>query len=119
MIRFLRLRTRVYGDAKPTIPQSIISLLCSAVNGIIGVFMWFSLRDAVAIAAVRLGVTRWAINLVEISFAAILCILLLAFVLVAQHQYERDFMSSWLPKRFIVYTVIQIIIFAATVWYIS
>ena len=119
MIRFLRLPTRMYGDARPTIPQSMMSLICAAVNGIIGVFLWFNMRDAIALAAVRLDVSRWAINFVEIVFGYVLAFIWLAFVFVAQHFYERDFMSSWMPKRFIYYTLIQLILLGISIWYIS
>jgi len=124
MTRFLRLRTKeVYGDAKPTISQSVLSLALAAVNGIVAVFMWFYLRDVAVegiIYLVQTGViSTWALTFFEIVIAIVLCIVWLIFVFYAQHSYERDFMSSWIPKRFIVYLAAQFIILGACIWFLS
>lgn len=119
MIRFLRPQIKFYGDIKPTILQSVLSLICSSVNAVIGVFMVFYLRDAIVVTAeLSPRVSVWAIQLVEYTTAMVLGISWLIFVFVSQHYYEKDFIQSWIPKRFLVYTAIQVGILGLSIWYL-
>ena len=115
-MRFFHSRNKprqIYYDAKPNIRHSIASLACTAVNGIIGVILLFELRLAVLSVVVISGVNPWAVNFIEIAATIGLCLALIVFIFVAQHLYEKDFMGSWVPKRFLIYTCVQLALLAA------
>ena len=106
------------GDTEGT-ASSIISTTMSMVfiiiNGTIGVMHMFALRDLI-MAIVQLSVTFWAWRFAEIAAGILLSIGWLVLILVLQNLYEKDFKRSWIPKRFLIFTAIQLVFFGVTVW---
>ena len=95
----------------------LLSFLYTAVNGIIGVIMLFNLRNAVMFTVERTNTSVWAFNFIEMASAIILCIAWLIFVFVAQHLYEKDIAKSLKPKRFLLYTAVQLAVIGALFLY--
>ena len=120
MTRFLRLRGKTLpGYAQPSIKHSVVSLGYTAINGIIGVFLLFYLRDAIMSYVDLSDVYVRSIRFIEMSVGIILSTTWLVFIIIVQHLYEKDFMHSWIPRRFIIYTVLQFVLIGATQWYIN
>jgi len=121
MTRFLRLRDRFKtGSSKPTIPQMLLSLLCMAVNGAIGVPQLFTMHRAFNTAIVlHTDIRFWAWDFIEMVSAIILCIAWLAMVYILQHVYEKEFTRGWIPKTFIIFTCIQLLAYGLVYLYIS
>ena len=116
-MRFLPRGNRAAGDARPTILHSVLSLACVTVNGIIGVILLFNFRNAVMTTIDRSSIRVFAINFIDISLSIGLCIIWLASVFVFQHLYEKDFMRSMVPKRFLIHTGIQLVLTGAVYLY--
>jgi hypothetical protein len=100
------------------ITHSLISLAYTAVNGVIGVFLLFNFRNAVMTSVDRSSIRVFAINFIDISLSIILCIAWLIFVYAAQHLYEKDFMYSMVPKRFALFTSVQLILLGLIFCYV-
>ena len=120
MVQVLRIRNkRLALDAAPTFVQSAVGLLYAMVNGIIGVYLLFQVRDAISVYVAVSGVSVWARWYIEVLSGIFLSVIWIALLVFAQHVYERDFMHRWLPIRFIYFTCIQLAGLVATVWYIQ
>lgn len=120
MASFLRPRNKdIPINAQPSVKHSVISLLYTAVNGIIGIFLLFSFRDAIMSYVDVTVINLRSVNFIEMSLGIVLSIVWLTFVIIIQHLYERDFLYSWVPRRFIIYTILQFVLIGATIWYIN
>ena len=117
MMRFLRFNKSKDGLNPPNAIHSFIALLYALVNGVLGVFILFDLRIAIMTTVDRSNIRVWSITLIDIILAIILCILLLTMIIVFQNQYEKDLAKSKIPKRFFLYTVIQIVFFFSIMAY--
>ena len=119
MIRFLRFRgEKIAGDAQPSVIQSVIALLYALVNGFIGVYLLFTMHEAILTYVLMSNIHFSSRDFINFSVGIILSILWICFVIIAQHLYERDFMYSWFPKRFIMFVILQFVMIAAANWYI-
>ena len=97
----------------------LLSLACVAVNAAIGVPQLFTIHRAFNAAIVlRSGIRFWAWNFIEMVSAIVLCIAWLVMVYVLQHVYEKGFVHSWIPKTFIIFTIIQLALYGLVYLYI-
>ena len=111
IMRFLNFRKLKDKQNPPNVLHSFLALIYSLVNGVIGVFILFDFRIAVMTTVDRSSIRVFSINLIDIILAIILCILLLTMIIISQNQYEKDLAKSMIPKRFFLYTVIQVALF--------
>ena len=116
---FSRLRARYRQRPEPTVPQMLLSFLCVAINCLVGVFNFFSLRDVFMLFVDRMGVRHRAWNPIEMAAALVLCILALVVIHILQAAYEREFTISWFPKLFLIVLGIQALLYAGAQAYLN
>ena len=117
IMRFLSFRKPKDTQNPPNILHSFLALLYALGNGVLGVLILFDLRIAVMTTVDRSSVRVWSITFIDIVLSVILCILLLTMIIVFQNLYEKDLAKSMIPKRFFLYTGIEVALFLAIMAY--
>lgn len=84
---------------------------------VIGIFYAFRMLTLVSMLLSHSALIAWSWNFYNMVAVIIYGVILIALLMVSQHLYAKEIKARWLPKSFVIITVVQAFVFLATeVW---